>query len=80
MMSDDDDGQMIFGDLGGLQLPDTCLTGEEKPRTNLSRKLVPTGDQTRPRCVTGAHASTWSTALDRSLVKRLLSDLQFRRL
>ena len=33
MMSDDDnDGQMIFGDLGGLKLPDMCLTGEEKPR------------------------------------------------
>ena len=31
MMSDDDnDGQMIFGDRGGLKLPDICLTGEEK--------------------------------------------------
>ena len=28
----DDDGQIIFGDLGGLKLPDICLTGEEKPR------------------------------------------------
>ena len=28
---DDSDGQMIFGDLGGLKLPDICLTGEEKP-------------------------------------------------
>ena len=27
---DDNDGQMIFGDLGGLKLPDICLTGEEK--------------------------------------------------
>ena len=33
---DDDDGQMIFGDLGGLKLPDICLTGEEKPRKNLT--------------------------------------------
>ena len=24
----DNDGQMIFGDLGGLKLPDICLTGE----------------------------------------------------
>ena len=24
-----DDGQVIFGDLGGLKLPDICLTGEE---------------------------------------------------
>ena len=60
MMSDDDnDGQMMFGDLGGLKLPNIYLTGEEKPRKNTSpRKLVPTGDQTRARCVTGAHATT----------------------
>ena len=33
MMSDDDnDGQMIFGDLVGLKLPDICLTDEEKPQ------------------------------------------------
>ena len=29
--NDDDDGQMIFGDLEGLKCPDICLTGEEKP-------------------------------------------------
>ena len=28
------------------------------------RKLVPTGDRTRARCVTGAHPTTWSTAVD----------------
>ena len=28
---DDSDGQIIFGDLGRLKLPDICLTGEEKP-------------------------------------------------
>ena len=27
----DDDGQMIFGDLMGLKLPDIRLIGEEKP-------------------------------------------------
>ena len=32
MSDDDNDGQMIFGDLGGLKLPDICLAGEEKPR------------------------------------------------
>ena len=33
MMSDDDnDVQMVFGELGGIKLPDSCLTGEEKPR------------------------------------------------
>ena len=42
MMSDDDnDGQMIFGDLGGLKLPDICLTGEEKPRKTLTQKTCP---------------------------------------
>ena len=40
--NDDDDGKMIFGDIGGLKLPDICLTGEEIPRKkphpgNLSR-------------------------------------------
>ena len=30
----DGDGQMIFGDLGGLKLPDIRLTGEEKTRKN----------------------------------------------
>ena len=66
MRSDDDnDGQMIFGNLGGLKLPDICLTGEEKPRKKTSpRKPVPTGDRTRARCVTGARATAWSTAVD----------------
>ena len=36
-----DDGQMIFGDLGGLKLPDISLTGEEKPRKNLTREICP---------------------------------------
>ena len=38
---DDDDGQMIFGDLGNLKLPDICLTGEEKPRKNLTQETCP---------------------------------------
>ena len=43
MMCDDDDndGQMIFGDLGGLKLPDSCLTGEEKPRKTLTQETCP---------------------------------------
>ena len=32
---------MIFGDLGGLKLPDICLTGEEKPRKNLTQESCP---------------------------------------
>ena len=41
MNDDDNDGQMIFGDLGGLKLPDICLTGEEKPRENLTQESCP---------------------------------------
>ena len=38
---DDNDGQMIFGDHGGLKLPDICLTGKEKPRKNLTQETCP---------------------------------------
>ena len=42
--NDDYDGQMIFGDLGGLKFPDICLTGEEKPHPgNLSRPEIELG-------------------------------------
>ena len=40
MIMDDDDGQMIFGDLGGLKLPDMSC-GEEKPRKNLTQETCP---------------------------------------
>ena len=49
MMSDDNDGQMIFGDLGGLKLPDICLTGEENPKKNLTQETCTKGDRTRAR-------------------------------
>ena len=62
ILKDDYDGQMIFGDLVGLKLPDIC--GEEKNPKNSPRKPVPTGDWTRARCVTIAHATTCSTAVD----------------
>ena len=66
-MSDDgNDGQIIFGDLVGLKLSDICLTGEENPEKTSSRKLVPTRDRTRGRCVKGAHAIACSTAVDSS--------------
>ena len=32
---------MIVGDLGGLKLPDICLTGEEKPWKNLTQETCP---------------------------------------
>ena len=53
----DDDGQMKFGDLGGLKLPDICLIGKEKPRKNLTQETCPDRDRPRARCVTGAHAT-----------------------
>ena len=41
MSMDGNDGQRIVGDLGGLKLPDICLTGEEKPRKNLTQETCP---------------------------------------
>ena len=41
MSGDDNDGQMTLGDLVGLKLPDICLTGEEKPRKNLTQETCP---------------------------------------
>ena len=63
----DYDGQIIFGDLAGLELPDICLTGEETARKNSSRKLVSTDDRTQARWVTGTHATAWPTEVDMPL-------------
>ena len=41
MVMDDYDGQMRFGDFVGLKLPDIRLTGEEKPRKNLTQETCP---------------------------------------
>ena len=41
MIMDDNDGQIIFGDVGGLKLPDICLTGKEKPLKNLTQETCP---------------------------------------
>ena len=65
---DDNDGQMIFGDLGGLKLPDICHAGEKTPEKTSPMILVPTGDRTRARCVTGAHATAWPTAVDNTFL------------
>ena len=74
MMMEDYDGQMIFGDLVGLKLPDIRLTGEEKPQKKTSpRKLVPTGDRTGARCVISAHATTCSTAVDSRILISMIN-------
>ena len=68
------------GTLGGLKLPDICLTGEEKPRINLTQETCPDRDRNRDRCVTGAHAASWPSAVDVTVSNmlpliRLLHDL-----
>ena len=64
MIMDDYDGQMIFGDFGGLKLPDICLTGEEKPRKNLTQETCPDQGSNRAHYVTSAHATARPTAMD----------------
>ena len=54
MMMDDYDGQMIFGGTWGLKHPDICLTGEEKPRNNLTQETSPDRESNKARCVTDA--------------------------
>ena len=46
-MTDDYEGQMIFGDLVGLKLPDIRLTGEEKPRKKHKPGKLTPQDRTR---------------------------------
>ena len=53
MSVDDYDGQIIFGDLVRLKLPDIYLTSEENLPKISPRKLVSIGGRTRTRCVTG---------------------------
>ena len=41
MITDDYEGQIILGELGGLKLPEICLTGEEKPHKNRIQETCP---------------------------------------
>ena len=41
MIDDDNDGQMIFAEPVGLKLPDIRLTGEKKPRKDLTQETCP---------------------------------------
>ena len=47
-----------------LKIPSICLTGEENPPKNLTPETCPDGDRTRARCVTGLHATAYSTEVD----------------
>ena len=68
MSMGDNDGQMIFGDLGALKLPDICITGEEKPRKNLAQETCPDrGSNPRPlhdrlTCYHLLHSGGWETS------------------
>ena len=64
VMNDENDGQMICWDRGGLKLPDICLTGEEKPRKNLMQETCPDRELNWACCMTGLHATAWPTAVD----------------
>ena len=65
---DDYTAKWYSGGLVSLKLPDIWLTGDWKPRKKTTpRKLVPIGNRTRSRCVTGAHATACSTAVDESI-------------
>ena len=48
MIMDDYDGQMMFGDLEGLKLPDIRLRGEENPKKTSPRKLSRSGIEPGP--------------------------------
>ena len=67
MIGDDNDGQMIFGDLGGPKLPDICLTCEEKPRKNLTQETGPDRGSNPGPLRTGAHATAWPITVDFTL-------------
>ena len=77
---DDYDGQMIFGGLVGLKLPDICLAGEKKPRKTSPRKLLPTGDRTRVRCVKVLHSFRFSDFLKKKQIILKLEKCNYLRL
>ena len=64
MIMDDDDGQMIFGDLMVIKIPDIRLIGEEKPRKNLTQETCPDRGSDPGPLLTGAHATDCPTAVD----------------
>ena len=75
MIMNDNGDQMIYGDLGGLKLPDICLTGDEvNPDKTSLRKLVPTGDRTRARCVTGTHATAQQLGISHGFVQKYMDN------
>ena len=70
--NDDYGGKMIFGDRVGLSFLTFVLQVRRNPEKTSPRK-PPTGDRTRARCVTSAHATTCSTAVDYIYILVLLT-------
>ena len=68
-IDDENDDQMVFGDLEGLKLPNICLTGEENPRKNLNQETYPERGCNPANCVTGVHATACPTAVNQQLTK-----------
>ena len=61
------------GTLGALSLLTFVLQVRKNPEKTSPRKLVPTEDRTRARCVTGAHAAAWPAAVDASVDGKLFT-------
>ena len=57
------------GTLWAWSFPTFVLQVRKNPEKTLSRKPVPTGDRTRARWMTSAHATTCSTAVDKAYFK-----------
>ena len=83
IMNDDDDGQMIFGDLWGLKLPDICLTGEEKPQKNLTQETCPNWGsnpsplRNRRACYRLAHSCGLEIIKDLEIILDVIKEKRF---
>ena len=58
------------GALGAYSFLTFVLQVRKNPEKTSPRKPVPSGDRTRARCVTSAHATTCSTTVDESVLKQ----------
>ena len=66
---DDYDGQIIFEEpWEPKDLWHLSYRWGKTPKKTSPRKLIPTGDRTRARCVTGAYVTACSTAVDKTRI------------
>ena len=67
----------IRGIMWSLKLPHNCFKVRKNRRTS-PKRLVQTGNRTRARCVTGAHATSCSRAVDPcTIISTLTMTLKF---